>query len=84
MWRLPVYEYECEHCGVFELYRSITAEPLRQCPKCGGQVRKLISRGVSVIFKGSGFHTTDYRSEEYRKKEKEEKSQVKDSTAASS
>ncbi|MDI6894797.1 MAG: FmdB family zinc ribbon protein [Bacillota bacterium] len=81
---MPVYEYECEHCGTFEVYRSITAEPLEECPQCGGKVRKLISRHVSIIFKGSGFHTTDYRSEEYRKREKEEKSQAKDSTAASS
>lgn len=81
---MPVYEYECEHCGVFEVYRSIVAEPLEKCPQCGGKVRKLISRHVNVIFKGSGFHTTDYRSEEYRKREKEEKNQAKESTAASS
>lgn len=80
---MPVYEYCCEHCGTFEVYRSITAEPLQTCPHCGGKVRKLISRNVSVLYRGSGFHTTDYRSEEYKKKAKEDKAPGT-STAASS
>ena len=71
---MPTYEYECKSCGyVFEKFESITALPSRVCPKCGGKVRRLIGKGSAVIFKGSGFYATDYRSEEYKKKAKEER-----------
>ncbi len=55
-------------------------KPIRTCPRCGGEVKRLISGGAGLIFKGSGFYITDYRSESYKKGEKEEKkslSQVK-------
>jgi putative FmdB family regulatory protein len=72
---MPTYEYECEKCGYkFEEFQSITAEPLKNCPKCKGQVRRLIGTGAGLIFKGSGFYATDYRGADYKKKEKEEKS----------
>ena len=59
---MPTYEYECEKCGeCFERYQSITARPLRKCPKCGGKVRRKIGAGGGVIFRGSGFYETDYR-----------------------
>lgn len=80
---MPVYEYECERCGVIEVYQSINAQPLQECPQCGGKVRKLVSRNVSVLYKGSGFHTTDYRSEDYKRKQKEEKDTSKKDVAAS-
>jgi putative FmdB family regulatory protein len=70
---MPTYEYECEKCGlVFEEYQSITAPPLVTCKKsgCGGKVRRLISPGAGFLFKGSGFYSTDYRSESYKKKAK--------------
>jgi putative FmdB family regulatory protein len=70
---MPTYEYECTKCGhLFEEYQRITAEPLTTCPKpeCGGTVRRLISAGVGVLFKGSGFYSTDYRSESYKQKSK--------------
>ena len=71
---MPTYEYECLKCGhKFEMFQSITAAPCVKCPKCGGKLRKLIGTGAAVIFKGSGFYATDYRSEEYKKKAKEEK-----------
>lgn len=71
---MPTYEYECKSCGhVFEEFQSITAPPSEVCPKCGGKVRRLIGRGSAIIFKGSGFYATDYRSEEYKKRVKEEK-----------
>jgi putative FmdB family regulatory protein len=71
---MPTYEYECEVCDdTFEVYQSIKAEPIKKCPKCGGHVRRLISAGVGVIFKGSGFYSTDYRSESYKKDEKKDK-----------
>ena len=70
---MPTYEYECESCGhAFEKFQSITARPIRTCPKCGGEVTRLISAGSGVIFKGSGFYETDYRSAEYKKRAREE------------
>jgi putative FmdB family regulatory protein len=75
---MPTYDYECESCGhAFEEFQSITAPPRKKCPKCEGNVRRLIGAGAAVIFKGSGFYATDYRSEEYKKKAKEEKGEGK-------
>jgi len=51
----------------------MSAEPLSECPECGGKVRRLISPGAGFIFKGSGFYSTDYRSESYKKAAKAEK-----------
>ena len=64
---MPTYEYHCDACGNdFEQFQSITAAPTRKCPKCGKlKVRRLISAGGGMIFKGSGFYITDYRSEGY-------------------
>jgi len=64
---MPTYEYLCKNCGKFEEFHSMTAT-LTNCPKCGGEVQRLISRNNNVIFKGSGFHITDYRSSDYSKK----------------
>ncbi|HUS48400.1 MAG TPA: zinc ribbon domain-containing protein [Phycisphaerae bacterium] len=66
---MPTYDYKCTACGhQFEKFQSITAAPVRKCPRCGkAKVRRLIGMGAGVIFKGSGFHQTDYRSESYRK-----------------
>ncbi len=58
---MPVYEYRCPNCGVFELNQKITDEAKTNCPTCGAPVKKLISRGVGIIFKGSGFYCTDNR-----------------------
>ena len=71
---MPTYEYECKDCGhSFELFQSMTEVPLRECPKCRGTLRRLIGKGTGIIFKGSGFYATDYRSSDYHKKAKEEK-----------
>ncbi|HHW09395.1 MAG TPA: zinc ribbon domain-containing protein [Firmicutes bacterium] len=64
---MPTYEYECQKCGRFEKVQPITAEALKTCPTCGSSVRRLISRNVNIVFKGSGFHVTDYRSESYKR-----------------
>lgn len=57
---MPTYEYECMSCSYeFEAFQRITEEPLHSCPKCGRSVRRLFSGGTGVIFKGSGFYTTD-------------------------
>jgi putative FmdB family regulatory protein len=73
---MPTYEYFCQKCGCeFETFQSISAGPLRVCPenlcpqkKWGrGRVKRKISAGAGLLFKGSGFYTTDYRSEGYKK-----------------
>lgn len=70
---MPTYEYECERCGhVFEKFQSMTEEPVKRCPQCRGKVKRLIGTGAGIIFKGSGFYETDYRSEEYKRKAKSE------------
>jgi len=73
---MPTYDYLCENCGhKLELFQSITAKPIRKCPKCGKMgLKRLIGAGAGVIFKGSGFYQTDYRSESYKEGEKKEKS----------
>lgn len=65
---MPTYDYRCEACGhAFEKFHSITAAPIRKCPKCGKRkVRRLLGTGGGMIFKGSGFYITDYRSESYK------------------
>ena len=65
---MPTYEYMCEKCGKFEEFQRMSDEPLSHCPKCGSPVRRLISKNVGIIFKGSGFYVTDHRSEEYKQK----------------
>ena len=58
---MPTYEYECPKCGhTFERFQQMTDQPLKKCPECGGSVKRLIGTGASVIFKGPGFHATDY------------------------
>jgi putative FmdB family regulatory protein len=72
---MPTYEYECEKCGYkFEAFHSITAEPLKKCPKCNGKVTRLIGTGAGLIFKGSGFYATDYKKRKEEKKEGSSKS----------
>lgn len=59
---MPTYEYECNQCKFhFELLQNINEPPAERCPKCGGKVRRLISGGAGLIFKGSGFYITDYK-----------------------
>jgi putative FmdB family regulatory protein len=70
---VPTYEYECQKCGHrFEAFQSMKDAPLSRCPKCRGKVKRLISGGAGLIFKGSGFYLTDYRSDSYKKRAKEE------------
>jgi putative FmdB family regulatory protein len=64
---MPTYQYLCKDCGhTFEEFQSITDDPLTVCPKCGGEVHRVISGGAGLIFKGSGFYITDYRSQKYK------------------
>jgi putative FmdB family regulatory protein len=66
---MPTYDYECDACGHrFELYQSISSDPDRKCPACKKlKLRRLIGTGAAVVFKGSGFYQTDYRSDSYKK-----------------
>jgi putative FmdB family regulatory protein len=80
---MPTYEYICDDCQHrFEQFQSIKARPIRKCPKCGRlSVQRLIGAGAGIIFKGSGFYQTDYRSEGYKKAaESEKKPAEKDKT----
>ncbi|HAU38407.1 MAG TPA: FmdB family transcriptional regulator [Phycisphaerales bacterium] len=72
---MPTYDYQCDACGhTFEKFQSITAKPVRKCPACGKlKVRRLIGIGAGVIFRGSGFYQTDYRSDSYRKAAEKDK-----------
>jgi putative FmdB family regulatory protein len=66
---MPTYDYECDACGhEFELFQSITEAVKRKCPECGKpKLRRLFGTGAAVVFKGSGFYQTDYRSDSYKK-----------------
>ena len=73
---MPTYEYECQKCGKrFDFFQKMNDEPLSICPEesCKGAVKRLLSAGAGFIFKGSVFYATDYRSKNYKKREKEEK-----------
>ena len=65
---MPTYEYVCQKCEHrFERFQNITAKPVRKCPNCGKtSVQRLLSAGAGIIFKGSGFYATDYRSDSYK------------------
>jgi putative FmdB family regulatory protein len=80
---MPTYEYACEKCGKnFEAFQSMRDEPFRECPKdlcreekwAHGKVKRLLGTGAGVIFKGSGFYITDYRSNSYKEAAKKETS----------
>lgn len=74
---MPTYEYECDACEHrFELFQTITEPVKRKCPACGRmKLRRLFGTGAAVLFKGSGFYQTDYRSEAYKKAAAAERSQ---------
>jgi putative FmdB family regulatory protein len=78
---MPTYEYSCQKCGQnFEVFQSMRDEPFRECPKnlCRlpkwghGKVKRLLGTGAGLIFKGSGFYITDYRSDSYKEAAKKE------------
>ena len=78
---MPTYDYLCQKCGqTFEAFQSMRDEPFRECPKelCRlpkwghGKVKRLVGTGAGLIFKGSGFYTTDYRSDSYKEAAKKE------------
>ncbi len=74
---MPTYEYECLECGAnFEAFQKMSDDVIKECPQCQGSLRRLISSGAGVIFKGSGFYATDYKNKD--KLPKETKSTTED------
>lgn len=73
---MPTYDYVCEACGhALEIFQSMTEAPKRKCPKCGKQkLKRQLGKGGGILFKGSGFYQTDYRSEGYKSAAKAESS----------
>ena len=76
---MPTYDYLCDNCGeTFEKFQSITSKALRKCRACGKmRLKRLIGTGSGIIFKGSGFYETDYRSENYKQGQKNAKPKAK-------
>ncbi|OAI52836.1 FmdB family transcriptional regulator [Planctomyces sp. SCGC AG-212-M04] len=66
---MPTYDYRCKKCShTWEQFQSIKAEPIKKCPECGkNQAERVIGPGAAILFKGSGFYLTDYRSDSYKK-----------------
>ena len=74
---MPTYLYECENCGRFEEFQKITDDPLDECPKCSGKVKRVIG-APGIIFKGSGFYSTDNRDSKSTINSKDEKTKEKE------
>ena len=83
---MPTYDYECQACGHrMEVFQSIKDNPHRKCPECKRlKLKRLIGAGAGLIFKGSGFYITDYRSDSYKKAAKNESSAGSKSKSESS
>lgn len=64
---MPTYEYRCPEGHVFDEFQKITDPPVAVCPRCGSHAERQLSAGAGLVFKGSGFYVTDYRSESYKK-----------------
>jgi putative FmdB family regulatory protein len=82
---MPTYEYECQKCHHrFELFQSIKDAPKKTCPKCHGRVKRLMGTGAGLIFKGSGFYSTDYRKPGYSEAAKKDSGVTVSGTKAGS
>jgi len=76
---MPTYEYRCKECEhEFEKFQSMMEDPVEVCPACGGRVKRLISSGAGLIFKGSGFYITDYKKKETAVQDPESQEKTKD------
>jgi putative FmdB family regulatory protein len=71
---MPTYDYRCRKCGhTFELFHGIKDDAPKRCPKCRGRAQRVPAGGAGVLFKGTGFYVTDYRSKAYKEKARQEK-----------
>jgi putative FmdB family regulatory protein len=79
---MPTYDYECDACGhTWELFQKITDDPVKTCPTCKKRkARRLFGTGAAIMFKGSGFYETDYRSDSYKKGADKDKKATSDSS----
>ena len=77
---MPTYDYECDACGhAMEVFQGINDPLKKKCPECGkSKLRRLFGTGAAIVFKGSGFYQTDYRSDSYKKGEKAAKEATSD------
>jgi putative FmdB family regulatory protein len=82
---MPTYDYECDACDHrFDAFQTMSAEPLKKCPQCGKKkLRRLFGAGAGLIFKGSGFYLTDYRSESYKQAAAADKPASSESSSSS-
>lgn len=82
---MPTYDYKCDACEhEFELFQSINEPVKKKCPECGKpKLRRLFGTGAAIVFKGSGFYQTDYRSESYKKGAKAEEKSKSDTKSES-
>jgi putative FmdB family regulatory protein len=64
---MPTYEYRCSAGHQFEQFQRMSEPPIERCPTCGAPAERQLSAGIGLLFKGSGFYITDYRSDSYRK-----------------
>ena len=64
---MPTYEYRCQNGHDFEVFQRMSEPPVEQCVQCGAPAERKLSAGAGVLFKGSGFYITDYRSDSYKK-----------------
>lgn len=75
---MPTYQYQCKNCSYeFEKFQKMSDDPIKVCPECDGEVRRLISGGAGLLFKGSGFYITDHRSPKYQADRKRAESDAK-------
>lgn len=83
---MPTYDYVCDACEhEFELFQNITADAEKKCPECGKlKLRRLFGTGAAIVFKGSGFYQTDYRSDSYKRGAEKDKKAKEDTSSAKS
>lgn len=75
---MPTYDYRCKECGYeFEMYQTMSAQPIKECPNCKGEVKRLIGAGAGPIFKGSGFYQTDYKNSKSNDSKEKDKASPK-------
>jgi len=75
---MPNYDYKCLSCNTkFEIFQSIKDEPLKLCPNCNGELKRMIGSGAGIIFNGSGFYQTDYKNKSTEKTQEKVKSENK-------